>query len=233
MIDGPHTHPYPPDYPDQFTSTDDGFYFGGESEWVYLDGHPVPEDWGGGWCDLVGKHYHEYRPWASYWYNAASQGFVYVTDARPVPGQQIVRSVSGPPPGVRSVTPVAVQPLASNARAVPVARNQSLARPVAVIAARSTEHLPVVMELHSAPAAFPGVHVHQPDSGFYDTSPIHIAYENSRSTEVATRSYGSEAYAGHVSAHRSIAPRASSWRAFSDTSGTGASHRASRSGSRR
>lgn len=92
IIDGPHIHPYEPEWYDQYTFQDNYFYFGlGYSDWLYADRHPVPPDEGGGWCGISGPHHHGYRPWAGYRYDGPSHVYFYEPERERTVAGTVVR----------------------------------------------------------------------------------------------------------------------------------------------
>jgi hypothetical protein len=72
--EGAHLHPYPPFDLRLFTLRDNCYYFIGDPSdfgyrgqtYNYYGAHPVLDDYGGGWCFLIGGHHHWWRPWSPY-----------------------------------------------------------------------------------------------------------------------------------------------------------------------
>jgi hypothetical protein len=70
----PHTHNYPPFDMRLFAQHDGCYYFIGDPRdfgytgqvYNYYGAHPVADVYGGGWCFMVGGHYHWWRPWSPY-----------------------------------------------------------------------------------------------------------------------------------------------------------------------
>jgi hypothetical protein len=114
MIAGPHLHPYGPQCYDQYVLRDNYFYFGeGVAEFLYSGAHPVPPEFGGGWCNIPGYHRHPYRPWAGYWYDPGARVYVYNPQRARVVTVEVVR----PGPSYRA-PPVVVE----RSRMTPVVR---------------------------------------------------------------------------------------------------------------
>ncbi len=71
---GPHTHFYAPIDLRLFSYRDGCYYFIGDprdfgyagSTYSYYGAHPVLDTYGGGWCFMMGGHYHLWRPWSAY-----------------------------------------------------------------------------------------------------------------------------------------------------------------------
>jgi hypothetical protein len=124
IAEGAHTHPYLPVAQEQYTYQSGGFAFRNDTEWWdYEYGHPFPAEYGGGWCDIVAVHRHRFRPWITYWWNPDRHVFVYVSDARPVPGERIVRGTrpkERTPPRVITIPATPAPPSGTVARPVPV-----------------------------------------------------------------------------------------------------------------
>jgi hypothetical protein len=47
------------------------FGFTGQS-YSYYGAHPIADEYGGGWCFMVGPHYHWWRPWSPYFTTVGS-----------------------------------------------------------------------------------------------------------------------------------------------------------------
>jgi len=70
----PHTHNYPPFDLRLFSQHEGCYYFIGDPRdfgytgqvYNYYGAHPVADVYGGGWCFMVGGHYHWWRPWSPY-----------------------------------------------------------------------------------------------------------------------------------------------------------------------
>ena len=73
-IQTPHTHEYAPFDLRLFSHRDGCYYFIGDprdfgytgQSYNYYGAHPVHDTYGGGWCFMVGGHYHWWRPWSPY-----------------------------------------------------------------------------------------------------------------------------------------------------------------------
>lgn len=72
--DGAHLHEYAPIDLRLFTYREGCYYFigdprdfgyGGQS-YSYYGAHPVLDNYGGGWCFMMGGHHHLWRPWSPY-----------------------------------------------------------------------------------------------------------------------------------------------------------------------
>ncbi|MEA2700595.1 MAG: hypothetical protein QOI66_4866 [Myxococcales bacterium] len=71
---GPHIHNYPPIDLRLFTFKDGCYYFIGDPRdfgyggqtYSYYGAHPVQDTYGGGWCFMMGGHYHMWQPWSPY-----------------------------------------------------------------------------------------------------------------------------------------------------------------------
>ena len=69
-----HTHNYPPFDLRLFSQREGCYYFIGDPRdfgytgqvYNYYGAHPVADVYGGGWCFMVGGHYHWWRPWSPY-----------------------------------------------------------------------------------------------------------------------------------------------------------------------
>jgi hypothetical protein len=70
----PHTHNYAPFDMRLFQYHQGCYYFIGDPRdfgytgqtYSYYGAHPIADVYGGGWCFMVGPHYHWWRPWSSY-----------------------------------------------------------------------------------------------------------------------------------------------------------------------
>jgi hypothetical protein len=70
----PHTHNYAPFDLRLFAQREGCYYFIGDPRdfgytgqvYNYYGAHPVADVYGGGWCFMVGGHYHWWRPWSPY-----------------------------------------------------------------------------------------------------------------------------------------------------------------------
>jgi len=73
-VSSPHTHNYAPFDMRLFAQHDGCYYFIGDPRdfgytgqvYSYYGAHPIADVYGGGWCFMVGGHYHWWRPWSSY-----------------------------------------------------------------------------------------------------------------------------------------------------------------------
>ncbi len=73
-ITTPHTHNYAPFDLRLFSQREGCYYFIGDPRdfgytgqiYNYYGAHPVADAYGGGWCFMVGGHYHWWRPWSPY-----------------------------------------------------------------------------------------------------------------------------------------------------------------------
>jgi len=73
-ITTPHTHNYAPFDMRLFAQREGCYYFIGDPRdfgytgqvYNYYGAHPVADTYGGGWCFMVGGHYHWWRPWSPY-----------------------------------------------------------------------------------------------------------------------------------------------------------------------
>ena len=73
-INTPHTHNYAPFDLRLFSQREGCYYFIGDPRdfgytgqvYNYYGAHPVADVYGGGWCFMVGGHYHWWRPWSAY-----------------------------------------------------------------------------------------------------------------------------------------------------------------------
>ena len=73
-ISTPHTHNYAPFDMRLFSYHQGCYYFIGDPRdfgytgqtYNYYGAHPIADVYGGGWCFMVGPHYHWWRPWSSY-----------------------------------------------------------------------------------------------------------------------------------------------------------------------
>jgi hypothetical protein len=73
-IQTPHVHDYGPFDLRLFSYSNGCYYFIGDPRdfgysgqtYSYYGAHPVADVYGGGWCFMVGPHYHWWRPWSSY-----------------------------------------------------------------------------------------------------------------------------------------------------------------------
>ena len=91
-VQNPHTHNYAPFDLRLFTFREGCYYFVGDPRdfgytgqtYNYYGAHPIHDHYGGGWCFMVGGHYHWWRPWSPYftvvgpwyyWYGAYSPFF--------------------------------------------------------------------------------------------------------------------------------------------------------------
>jgi hypothetical protein len=71
---GQHIHPYPPIDLRLFSFRDGCYYFIGDPRdfgyagrsYSYYGAHPVLDTYGGGWCFMMGGHYHLWQPWSPY-----------------------------------------------------------------------------------------------------------------------------------------------------------------------
>jgi hypothetical protein len=70
----PHVHNYAPFDLRLFSYHNGCYYFIGDprdfgytgESFSYYGAHPIADDYGGGWCFMVGPHYHWWRPWSPY-----------------------------------------------------------------------------------------------------------------------------------------------------------------------
>ena len=91
-VQNPHTHNYAPFDLRLFALREGCYYFVGDPRdfgftgqtYNYYGAHPIHDHYGGGWCFMVGGHYHWWRPWSPYftvvgpwyyWYGAYSPFF--------------------------------------------------------------------------------------------------------------------------------------------------------------
>ena len=73
-ITTPHTHNYAPFDLRLFSQHEGCYYFIGDPRdfgytgqvYNYYGAHPIADAYGGGWCFMVGGHYHWWRPWSPY-----------------------------------------------------------------------------------------------------------------------------------------------------------------------
>ena len=73
-IQTPHTHDYAPFDLRLFAQREGCYHFIGDPRdfgytgqvYNYYGAHPVHDTYGGGWCFMVGGHYHWWRPWSPY-----------------------------------------------------------------------------------------------------------------------------------------------------------------------
>ena len=73
-ITTPHTHNYAPFDLRLFAQREGCYHFIGDPRdfgytgqvYNYYGAHPVHDTYGGGWCFMVGGHYHWWRPWSPY-----------------------------------------------------------------------------------------------------------------------------------------------------------------------
>jgi hypothetical protein len=73
-VSSPHTHNYAPFDLRLFAQHDGCYYFIGDPRdfgytgqtYSYYGAHPIADVYGGGWCFMVGGHYHWWRPWSPY-----------------------------------------------------------------------------------------------------------------------------------------------------------------------
>ncbi|HEY2904090.1 MAG TPA: hypothetical protein VGL59_26110 [Polyangia bacterium] len=71
---GPHIHNYAPIDLRLFTFKEGCYYFIGDPRdfgyggevYNYYGAHPVLDTYGGGWCFMMGGHYHLWQPWSPY-----------------------------------------------------------------------------------------------------------------------------------------------------------------------
>lgn len=69
-----HVHNYAPFDMRLFSYRDGCYYFIGDPRdfgytgqtYSYYGAHPVADEYGGGWCFMIGPHYHWWRPWSPY-----------------------------------------------------------------------------------------------------------------------------------------------------------------------
>ena len=84
-VQAPHSHDYAPFDLRLFAYREGCYYFIGDPRdfgytgqtYSYYGAHPIADVYGGGWCFMIGPHYHWWRPWSSnftvvgpwyYWY---------------------------------------------------------------------------------------------------------------------------------------------------------------------
>jgi hypothetical protein len=84
-VQTPHSHDYAPFDLRLFAYREGCYYFIGDPRdfgytgqtYSYYGAHPIADVYGGGWCFMIGPHYHWWRPWSSnftvvgpwyYWY---------------------------------------------------------------------------------------------------------------------------------------------------------------------
>jgi hypothetical protein len=73
-VQTPHVHNYAPFDMRLFSYHDGCYYFIGDprdfgytgAAYSYYGAHPIADAYGGGWCFMVGPHYHWWRPWSPY-----------------------------------------------------------------------------------------------------------------------------------------------------------------------
>jgi hypothetical protein len=73
-VPNPHVHNYAPFDLRLFSYRDGCYYFIGDPRdfgytgetYSYYGAHPVADVYGGGWCFMIGAHYHWWRPWSPY-----------------------------------------------------------------------------------------------------------------------------------------------------------------------
>ena len=73
-VQGQHIRPYPPVDLRLFSFRDGCYYFIGDprdfgysgQSYSYYGAHPVLDTYGGGWCFMMGGHYHLWQPWSPY-----------------------------------------------------------------------------------------------------------------------------------------------------------------------
>jgi len=73
-VQGQHIRPYPPVDLRLFSFRDGCYYFIGDprdfgyagQSYSYYGAHPVLDSYGGGWCFMMGGHYHLWQPWSPY-----------------------------------------------------------------------------------------------------------------------------------------------------------------------
>jgi hypothetical protein len=73
-VQTPHVHNYAPFDMRLFSYHDGCYYFIGDprdfgytgAAYSYYGAHPIADVYGGGWCFMVGPHYHWWRPWSPY-----------------------------------------------------------------------------------------------------------------------------------------------------------------------
>ncbi len=73
-VQNPHTHNYAPFDLRLFAFREGCYYFVGDPRdfgftgqtYNYYGAHPIHDHYGGGWCFMVGGHYHWWRPWSPY-----------------------------------------------------------------------------------------------------------------------------------------------------------------------
>jgi hypothetical protein len=73
-VQNPHTHNYAPFDLRLFALREGCYYFIGDARdfgytgqtYSYYGAHPIHDHYGGGWCFMVGGHYHWWRPWSPY-----------------------------------------------------------------------------------------------------------------------------------------------------------------------
>jgi hypothetical protein len=69
----PHLHEYPPIDLRIFSQKGECYFFKsdprdfgyGGATYNYFSAHPVPDEFGGGWCFMIGPHSHLWRPWSA------------------------------------------------------------------------------------------------------------------------------------------------------------------------
>src|ERR1051325_7767214 len=73
-VQGQNIRPYPPVHLRLFSYRDGCYYFIGDprdfgytgQSYSYYGAHPVLDSYGGGWCFMMGGHYHLWQPWSPY-----------------------------------------------------------------------------------------------------------------------------------------------------------------------
>ena len=73
-VQGQNIRPYPPVDLRLFSFRDGCYYFIGDprdfgyagQSYSYYGAHPVLDNYGGGWCFMMGGHYHLWQPWSPY-----------------------------------------------------------------------------------------------------------------------------------------------------------------------
>jgi hypothetical protein len=76
----PHVHNYAPFDLRLFSYHNGCYYFIGDprdfgytgQSYSYYGAHPIADEYGGGWCFMVGPHYHWWRPWSPYFTTVGS-----------------------------------------------------------------------------------------------------------------------------------------------------------------
>jgi hypothetical protein len=76
----PHVHNYAPFDLRLFAYHNGCYYFIGDprdfgftgQSYSYYGAHPIADEYGGGWCFMVGPHYHWWRPWSPYFTTVGS-----------------------------------------------------------------------------------------------------------------------------------------------------------------